>query len=195
MDENKITADIINYGRMAEAGGLVHGNLGNVSVRSGESFYITATGTMLGHLTESGIVKLSVNGPDEKDKLASLETPVHREIYRRTDAGAVLHTHARYCVVMSLIQKERGKRTLDPIDLETREAVGDIPIIEVGLGDKRTGEVVAEIMNNGRPGIVIVKGHGVFVAASTLREAYIYTETAEHGAKVKYLYELMMSHE
>ena len=54
--------DIIGAGRRLYQRGLVAGTDGNISVRCGETIFITASGVSKGWLTEADIVPISLDG-------------------------------------------------------------------------------------------------------------------------------------
>lgn len=92
--------------RLAEAGLLI-GTAGNVSVRTGDRIAVTATGVVLGQVTSE---QVTVVGPDGGVVAGHLrptsEVELHLGIYRRYDAGAVVHTHSPQATALSLVLDE-----------------------------------------------------------------------------------------
>jgi L-fuculose-phosphate aldolase len=92
--------------RLADAGLLI-GTAGNVSVRSGDRVAVTATGVVLGQAAPE---QVTVVGPDgvvaAGDLAPTSELELHLGIYRRYDAGAVVHTHSPQATALSLVLDE-----------------------------------------------------------------------------------------
>ena len=103
---------------------------GNISICQDGRIFITATGSMLDELDSSTVVEVSLENPCEMDKIASIETCVHRAIYLNTGKMAIIHTHSPYAVVLSMVEMEK----VEPIDSEGVLFLGEVPIIEGKLG-------------------------------------------------------------
>jgi L-fuculose-phosphate aldolase len=92
--------------RLAEEG-LVLGTAGNVSARAGELVAITPTGAVLGTLSADQIAVVDLEGEHVDGELAaSSELELHLGVYRRYDAGAVVHTHAPVATALSCVLDE-----------------------------------------------------------------------------------------
>lgn len=77
------------------AAGLLIGTAGNVSVRVGDLIAVTATGAVLGDIGPEQVTVVTLDGRVVAGDFApTSETDLHAGIYRRYDAGAVVHTHA-----------------------------------------------------------------------------------------------------
>ncbi|MGB3477568.1 MAG: class II aldolase/adducin family protein, partial [bacterium] len=87
--------ELVDWGRRIVQAGLDHSHYGNISKRVGDRILISATHSMLDNL-EDDIVEVSLAGPSPLDEKASMELPMHRAIYRDTDAQAVIHGHTPY---------------------------------------------------------------------------------------------------
>lgn len=92
--------------RLADAGLLI-GTAGNVSARTGDRVAVTATGVVLGQAAPE---QVTVVGPDgvvaAGDLEPTSELELHLGIYRRYDAGAVVHTHSPQATALSLVLDE-----------------------------------------------------------------------------------------
>jgi L-fuculose-phosphate aldolase len=87
--------------------GLLIGTAGNVSVRAGEHVAVTATGVVLGAATPDDVTVVDLDGTVVAGELApTSELELHLGIYRRHDAGAVVHTHAPNATAVSLVLDE-----------------------------------------------------------------------------------------
>lgn len=169
-------------GQQLLALGLITSHGGNASIRKGDKIFITRHASMLGCLEKGDIIKLGLNetGPITKD--ASFELPVHREIYLRSDAGAVLHAHPPHAIALSLVEKG-----IKPRDAEGAILLKEVPVIETTevVGSKVVGATVAGLLKQYK--IVMVKGHGSFAIGRTLEEALCYTSTLEDSARILFL--------
>jgi L-fuculose-phosphate aldolase len=87
--------------------GLVLGTAGNVSERAGELIAITPTGGVLerlqaGEITVVDLAGRRVDGPSAPTS----ELALHLGVYRRYDAGAVVHTHAPVSTALGCVLDE-----------------------------------------------------------------------------------------
>ena len=89
------------------AEGLVLGTAGNVSARSGEEVAITPTGAVLAKLEPEQVTVVDMAGEHVDGELApTSELDLHLGVYRRYDAGAVVHTHAPMATALSCVIDE-----------------------------------------------------------------------------------------
>ena len=173
--------EIAQFGRKVVSSGLTSSRFGNISIRRDNKIFITATGSMLDELDSSTVVEVTLDRPCEMDKVASIETCVHRAIYLNTGNMAIIHTHSPYAVALSLLEEE----TVEPVDSEGVLLLGDMPIIEGRLGTDLLASSASEALQLHKA--CIARGHGVFAAGGSLREAYTAACMAEHSSQVKYL--------
>lgn len=174
-----IKKQIIFTGKVLYEQRLVTTHAGNISVFHNGKIYITKTGSMLGYLTEEDIVEVDLE-PSAKDKDASRELIVHREIYKKTDAKAVIHAHPVHMVSLSFNLKEK----FIPIDSEGELFIGEVPIIEVNppSASPELAERVSNLMKD--YSIVVVKRHGSFIKANNLNKALQLTSDLEYCANI-----------
>jgi L-fuculose-phosphate aldolase len=94
-------------GRRLAAAGLVLGTAGNISEREGEHVAITPTGAVLEELTANQVTVLDLDGHQLDGELApTSELELHLGVYRRYEAGAVVHTHAPMATALSCVLDE-----------------------------------------------------------------------------------------
>lgn len=182
----KMWQEMAKYGRKLVEHGLVESNFGNISVRAGDRMLITRSGTALDEITGDNVVEVDIQDTSSLDIIASSETVVHREIYRKTSALAIIHAHCPYAVVESLLTGT-GKAIV-PVDSEGQYFLGDIPVVGGGIGSRELAENLADSLSG--HGGAVVFSHGTFAIGRTPGEAYIVTTQLEHSCRVKYLYEL-----
>src|SRR5256885_129930 len=90
--------------RRLAADGLVLGTSGNVSARAGEHVAITPTGAVLGEVEPGQVTVVDLEGRVVDGELAPpSEADMHLGVYRRYDAGAVVHTHAPVATALSCV--------------------------------------------------------------------------------------------
>jgi len=177
---------IAKYGRKLVEHKLVESNFGNISLRVGDKMLITTTGAALDEIIGNKVVEIDIQDTSSMDIIASSESVVHKEIYRQTSALAIIHAHCEYAVVESLLEGSAG--IILPVDSEGQYFLGDIPIVEGGIGSFELADNLANALSRRRGAIVY--GHGTFAIGKTLGDAYIVTTQLEHSCKIKYLYEL-----
>jgi L-fuculose-phosphate aldolase len=91
--------------------GMVVASAGNLSVREGDRLLITPRGAELDAVDPLDLVDVSltdgtVAADHARASRPSSETPLHRSIYATCGAGAIVHTHAHYCTVLSTLVDE-----------------------------------------------------------------------------------------
>ncbi|MFZ5596184.1 MAG: aldolase [Bacillota bacterium] len=162
--------------------GLNNSHSGNISVRLGDRIMITRRGSMLGHLGEGDLIETGLEKNDGNTALASTEIGVHRAIYQRTPALAVVHAHPPHAVALSLLGDE-----IIPVDAEGKYLLKRVPLVyaEKTIGSVEVERLLPEVLLNYK--IAVVIGHGSFAAGRTLEEAYQLTTSLEHSCRIIYL--------
>jgi L-fuculose-phosphate aldolase len=137
---------------------------------------------MLGSIGEADLVETGIARNNRATPLASTELEVHRSIYKKTAALAVVHAHPPYAVALSFTEKE-----IVPCDMEGRLLLPKVPILGMQMPVKAgdLAEEIAEALKEYK--VVLVQGHGSFAAAQLLEEAYYYTATLEQSCHLLYL--------
>ena len=98
---------VAEVSRALAAERLVHGSAGNVSVRTGELVAITPTGSVLAGLEPDDVVVVDLDGRlVEGSRQPSSELELNLGVYRRYDAGAVVHCHAPIATALSTVLDE-----------------------------------------------------------------------------------------
>jgi L-fuculose-phosphate aldolase len=93
--------------RRLAADGLVTGTAGNVSALAGELVVVTPTGARLEDVTAEQVAVIGLDGRQVAGDLAATsELELHLGIYRRLDAGAVVHSHARFATAVACVLDE-----------------------------------------------------------------------------------------
>jgi L-fuculose-phosphate aldolase len=152
-------AELVKQAKRIAAAGLAPANTGNLSVRTGSSFLITAAGARLATLTSADISEVLAFDFDAyallryRGALPSSETALHCLIYtRRSDVGAIAHAHDELLIKPS-IAKELG-----------------IPVAaEYPYGTKELALETAHALGAGS--VVAMRNHGVVSVGKNLTEA------------------------
>lgn len=98
---------VAEVSRRLAAEGLVLGTAGNVSARQGDEVAITPTGAVLAELEPEQVSVVDLDGRQVDGELApTSELDLHLGVYRRYDAGAVVHTHAPMATALSCVLDE-----------------------------------------------------------------------------------------
>ena len=158
--------DIITACRKMADRGLVAGASGNVSEKTGDSFRITASGTRLDSIKdESDLLTCRIDS-DDIPKGASMETRMHREIYRQTpDACAVIHANPPFSTIFACAGE------LIDTSLIPEGALLD-PICRVGAYPPGSNELAEDVGSaSGKSNVLILKNHGVVTVGGSLEEA------------------------
>lgn len=177
--------EIAKFGKKLVERDLVESIFGNISVRKGEKMLITKRGFALDEINMDSVVELDVDKPSSLDNIASSETVVHRTIYKRTPALAIIHVHPTFAVIESMLI---DIKSIVPINIEGEHFLQDIPIVKGSPGTAELADNIAQELI-GHKG-VIVSGHGTFAIGKTLDEAYFITALVEQSCKLKYYFDM-----
>ena len=89
------------------AEGINQGTSGNVSVRTGEGFLITASGIPYDRMKPEHVVEMDFDGGYSGEYLPSTEWRMHMDILKhRPEANAVVHTHSIYATALACLRKD-----------------------------------------------------------------------------------------
>lgn len=196
--------------RDAWRGGLLSGCNGNASLRLESAagaetepalLCMTRAGAAKGRLTPADICLLDVdsgrclvNGP------ASSEAAVHRALYAsRPECRAVLHTHPRHLLALSLAGRAKGAAEEFLLRMPLYEAdawrarLAFAPALPPGSGELAAAVAAAAATlppapAGGAPGgAVWMEGHGLCCFAPSLSLALTMSEELEHLAAIQLL--------
>jgi len=186
---------VARIGRKAVSEGLVNANFGNLSVRVGSKMLISRSGAFLDELHKGNLVEVRIEeegneaGGSGEESGASSEAIVHREIYKNTEAKAILHTHSPFAVSISLLLGEGA--VVKPVDVEGTLLLGEIPVVGGAPGSIELASNLASALKSHRA--AIAHAHGCFAVGSTIEEAFVVASAVEHACKVKFLCEISRS--
>lgn len=169
--QDKLLEAFRQVGRLLWEAGLVSSHGGNLSVRLADGrLVITRHGCRLGLIGAEDLVRVGRGGRTEGEP--SLDTAIHRAIYKATEAGAVVHAHPLHAIALSLLSS-----TIEPQDWEGQHYLGPVAVVE-GAG------IEAALRDKA---IVLVRGHGSYARGADLEEALGWTSVLEESARLLWL--------
>ena len=174
----QIADEMALYSDLLVESGLLHLKGGNYSVRLGEDLVITPTKCFKKDLVPEKLLRIKVDS-DEKVKNASSVLSMHRAIYRKTDAQAIIHAHPYYTSLLSFYIDE-----IRPVDENGKLFLG--PIINVITSSKfmKWYEVDEDMANAMiECPVAVLKWHGTFAKGDTLAQAFHNTQAIESTAR------------
>lgn len=141
--------------RRLGAEGLVLGTAGNVSARSGDHVAVSPTGAVLAELEPDQVTVVDLDGEVvDGELMPTSELELHLGVYRRFDAGAVVHTHspmatAIACVLDELPCVHYGMLMLGGAVPVAPYATFGTPELAKGVLDALEGRTAALMANHG----------------------------------------------
>ena len=108
--EASLRQAIVDAARAMNALGINQGTSGNISARLGCDMLITPSATPYETMAPDQLAAMPLDGTDGTWRgplKPSTEWRFHQAILRgRPEAGAVVHTHATFCTVLSMLRRE-----------------------------------------------------------------------------------------
>jgi L-fuculose-phosphate aldolase len=166
--------------RRLAAGGLVIGTAGNVSARVKDRVAISPTGAVLSTLTAEQVAVVDLEGHQHDGELEpTSELDLHLGLYRRFDAGGVVHTHAPYATALACVLDD------------------EVPLVHYGLLALGGPVRVAPYATFGTPELaqatlaalqdrtaVLMASHGTLAYGGDVHQAVANTELLEWGCEL-----------
>jgi L-fuculose-phosphate aldolase len=162
-EEREQVADV---SRRLAAEGLVLGTAGNVSARNGDLVAITPTGAVLADLEPEQVSVVDLDGEQADGDLApTSEIELHLGVYRRYDAGAVVHTHAPMATALSCVVDE-----VPCVHYGMLQLGGAVPVAPYEtFGTPELAQSVLDALEGRRA--ALMANHGAIVHAGDVDEA------------------------
>ena len=169
---------------------LISGTEGNVSEKTSDRIYITASGSNKSRITQKDLCSMDFNGQNLKGQ-ASTEKYMHLAIYEtQNQAKAIIHAHPPSAIALSL-SRPHWKR-LPPALPEIVMNLGEVPFVPYILpGSKKLGESLKPFVKQSKA--LILSHHGAVVWGAHLEEAFNVMDQLEHSCKILCLSEAMGS--
>lgn len=174
--------ELVSFARQMLADGLVEGMSGNLSVRAGDSIWITPSGVPYPQLSAADIcaVPLGAAGTSDAAGLGhrpSTETPMHLGVYLATSAAAIVHTHSMFVVAVSAVFD-----VLPAVHYAMADLGGPVRVVPYARFGTRELADAAVAGLAGRTA-VILRNHGAVAYGATLAQAYSRARTLEWLAR------------
>lgn len=158
MDAAEAGQEFGRIGRRLLAEALLGANFGNISVRSGDGFFITRKESFLDVFGQPVYVPLEGPVPDT----ASTEYRVHRQIFRSTSHRAIVHAHPPHSIALSF-----SSDSIIPVDTEGVMFCPLIPVVEGKPGSEELAVNVARGLLASC--VAVARGHGTFAGGKKSR--------------------------
>jgi L-fuculose-phosphate aldolase len=176
--KDPIVEDIIKTGALLYEKDYVYATNGNISVRSRNKIYITATGLCKGELSSQDILVTDLNGKVGKGE-PSIELGMHLGIYRqRPDVHAVILAHPLFT---NLIGIQPGALNLGALP-NMEGHLKDVSFLKfIKPGSSQLARAVTDAV--GKTDIVVIHRYGTVTIADCLNNARYKLERLEYLAR------------
>ncbi|MEF8888094.1 MAG: class II aldolase/adducin family protein [Haloarculaceae archaeon] len=157
-------------GRLAA---LTPGRTGNLSVRRGGRFAVTPSGVPYSEVEPGDVPVVDLEGEVLAGALdPSSETPMHRAIYDRFEAGAVAHTHSPWATTLAVLGEP-----VRPVHYMLALAGGEVPVADYATyGTEALAANAVDAMAESDSRACLLANHGL---VATGPDAATAVETAE----------------
>lgn len=181
---NPVKQQIIETGRWIMEKQLTWGTSGNISAREGERVYITASGTVMGDLTEDDIIVCGLDGAIlEGNKKPSKETGMHLEVYRKCrDVQGIVHTSPFYSTFCACCDFDL-KTNLFIESMYYDASIRRIPYFHAG--SRELAEAVRQVCDTTH--VILMEHHGILVYDTSLAECRTSLDVTENVCKMNVL--------
>ena len=188
MNSEEIKRQIIDAGLSAYSCGLVSAAGGNISMRLGDRYFITATNAPLRNLQPEDILEIDcecrVVGDDFGGKRPSKEAGLHMAVFKkRPDVDSVIHVHPVFSIACSIAFREKFP-ILTVSAINKIGEVGYIPFAQAGSMELITGAEKAVDNAPDSMKTIIMERHGIIVFDNGMDKCYERTELVEESAKI-----------
>jgi L-fuculose-phosphate aldolase len=192
----KIKRDIVEVAKIMYDKGMVNAYEGNISVRDGDTVYITPSAKCKGFLTPEMIISTKAGVPADNaramppdprcaDLKPSSELKLHLAVYeQRDDLRAVIHSHSPYATAYAIANKPIATKAYP----EMITFFGQIPLLKYGTPS--TDAVFAELHKYIHDfDVFLLANHGIVSVGFDIWDTYFRMEAAEGIAKTLLLAE------
>lgn len=183
MPATKVKGELLRYARLAMERKLVVGPGGNLSVRYGETMYVTPSGLAFDELNPQDLVGVDINSGKiiEGKRRPTSEVLMHLFCYRmREDITAVVHTHPPFTIAFV----SSGVK-IKPMFPDFIVYLGyEVPVIDyITPTTEALARAVEKAIRNANS--VAMVNHGALTVGANLKEAFYRTEVLEEGIKIQ----------
>lgn len=177
--------EIVEYGKKMFKSGLTEGTGGNLSIYDAQSgcMVISPSGINYEDIKPEDVVVMGLDGTIvEGTKKPSSEHDLHSIIYQtKPEIKAVVHTHSKFCVVLSCMNIP-----LRAVHYVLADAGGfEIPVAPYRTyGTRELAEVVKDTIGENQA--VLMANHGMLGCGTSLKSAYGVAATCEWVAEIQW---------
>ena len=170
------------------ARGYAFGSTGNLSVRDGDTVWITPTGQSLRHTTVDSLAAIDRHGAPVNNRKASKEFPFHLAAYAAagTRGHAIVHLHSTWTVLLSCLDELDDQQPLPvftPYYLMRVAPLAVVPYCRPGSADLATVIGAAAEKSN----CLLLRNHGLVAIGRSMSEAVDRAEELEETCKLYFL--------
>jgi ribulose-5-phosphate 4-epimerase/fuculose-1-phosphate aldolase len=170
------------------ARGYAFGSTGNLSVRDGDTVWITPTGQSLRHTTVDSLAAIDLAGKPLNENKASKEYPFHLAAYAAAGdrARALVHLHSTWSVLLSCLDDLDEAQPLPvftPYYLMRVAPLAVVPYCRPGSEDLAVVIGRAAEKSN----CLLLRNHGVVALGRNMSEAVDRAEELEETCKLYFL--------
>lgn len=160
---------------------LTPGRTGNLSARRGDRFAATPTGVSYDGFDPADVPVVSLDGDVVAgDMKPTSEVPMHTGIYRRLDAGAIVHTHSTWATTLAVLGEE-----LPPVHYMITAVGRRVPVADYApYGTDELAELVVSEMEAADSKACLLAHHGLVVTGEDLSAAVENTFVVENLCRV-----------
>lgn len=185
MRDEELRIKLVEYGKRLMAERLVTGPGGNISAKEGNIIYLSPSGLAFDEMGPEDYVGMDLTTGEvvEGEGRTTSEFLVHMACYRkRSDIGAVVHTHPPYTVALSS-SGHHIKAMFPDFHIYTHSKTPHIDYITVNT--QELADAVEKVV--GDASVIVLRNHGAVAIGSHLKEAYYRMASLEEGAQVQWL--------
>jgi L-fuculose-phosphate aldolase len=166
-DPDQAREQVALVARSLAATGHVLGSAGNVSARAGELIAVTPMGSRLATLQASQVALVDADGRQVGGDLQpTSELALHLGIYRRFDAGAVVHTHSTAATALACVLPEE----LPVVHYYMLAVGGSVRVAPYRtFGSPELAQVTLDALRDRRA--ALMANHGAIVYGASAQEA------------------------
>jgi L-fuculose-phosphate aldolase len=167
LEPQQAREQVAHVARSLAANGLVLGSAGNVSARAGELIAVTPMGARLQSLEASQVALVDADGHQVDGELEpTSELGLHLGIYRRFDAGAVVHTHSTLATALACVLQDE----LPVVHYYMLALGGSVRVAPYRtFGSPELAQVTIEALQDRRA--ALMANHGAIVHAACAQDA------------------------
>ena len=175
-------------GRSFHARGLAFGSTGNLSVRAGDTVWITPTGQSMRHSSVETLAAIGMDGKALNGNKPSKEYPFHLRAYAAAGerAAALVHLHSTWSVMLSCLDdldEAAPLPVMTPYYLMRVAPLAVVPYYRPG--SKELAEAIGEAAE--AHDCLLLRNHGLVCLGGSVNEAVDRAEELEETAKLYFL--------